>query len=166
MLSPSAQARIIRFARAVVLEKKTYDDDGVACNFYKISENFGLKLGRHNEGDDAREYMGNVYQKQLQASQLPGKLGPYCFGFGKYDYINYKGVRDWSWGYITEIVPIHYEVIGEIKYQEDMYNHPQIKHMIRVFGTKLNPSFHFEDCHNQNIGIRGKKMVCIDFGDD
>lgn len=154
MISPSAHGRLVVLAQKILDSKKEWDgDDGVSSKFFPISENWGVKFVKDGDEKIAR----GIYNRQLEAWKMG--LGPYCFGFSPF---NYAGDR--VWGYITEVVQIYARILEHMKYQEDMASDQQIKHMQRLFIQRLD--FKFADCHAYNVGVRGRKLLCIDFGKD
>ncbi len=107
-------------------------------------------------------YAKDIFERQKQAYNMG--LGPYCFGLQIFQCYNSLGQEVNRWGYITEIVVVHTDAVGETYMQEHMNEMPQIRHMRRLFDNRMG--FVFNDCHNHNVGCRGRKLLCIDFGDE
>ena len=160
MVTARQKRRLVVLAKKMIMKRgrNSYDGNGVASLFFKLTESFGLKLTRHNDKTGTL----SIFRRQRKAWRFG--LGPYCFGFQEYQMKDMCGDVDSYFGYITEIVAVHSEHIGRAMGRRIIAATMQGKKLLRMLETRIAFSFH--DCHGNNLGVKNGQWVCIDFGID
>lgn len=157
MLSNSSKHRLITLAKKAIANRHQYGiQKGVASKFIKFAESWGVKFSTYS-----RREMEDIFNRQVDAHRI-GK-GPMAFGFFE---------CEGFYCYVTEVVKIlgYYFNGGSVEY--DIPNQKLAarinmsrKHLCNVLLKKIG--FDFHDSHMYNMGfVRGKQLVCIDFGDE
>ena len=138
---------------------------GVECLFVKLNSKVGIKIyyslkeatrararqllaHKHSLGPEVLSEVHQCYMKNLIRT-----VDTYCGDFlTKYN--NFP--RDYGYFYKTEVVKVVYDRYLKIT-PSDLFNLQK-----QFIGIGLG----MKDLHHNNVGRKGRKLVCLDFGDE
>ena len=143
--------------------KNNDSSNGVSSQFFKLTPKIGLKLvycdyHETTKNADHKELRDIFYERQRTAAKHG--LGPAVYG--KIE-VEINGVT--RYGFLTEIVKIYKNTWNYDHKAAQEFKRFRTKHLEELRNNLLEKTgFEFIDAHVWNVGIKKKKLVCIDFG--
>lgn len=140
-----------------IIKEEKSSGHGVTSMFYKITPKIGLKViygDFHSDCGNLESHRDEIYERQKLAAKYG--LGPAVYGK-----IELEIDGEIRYGYLTEIVVIKR---GSYKKKTNFINYHEDHIALLRSELKEKTGFYFFDCHSSNVGIKKKKLVCIDFG--
>jgi hypothetical protein len=138
---------------------------GVECLFVKLNSKVGIKIyyslkgakqarekqllaHKHELGPEVLSEVHQCYMKNLTR-----EIDIYCGDFLT-KYSNFP--REYGYFYKTEVVKVNH----------GNYNHIKLSELSNLQQRLRNIGLGNSDLHHGNIGRKGRRLVCLDFGDE
>ncbi len=144
--------------------------NGCRATFVKLNDSVGIKL---YEDEEQRDY---CLERQSLAEEYD--LGPDTFGIMN---IPERAKVDCRFGYLTECVPVVWDILPrddagelywlipsnvEVEGWDGTYQSFETCKAVNELYQKLAEiGIHLCDVHDENVGIKNGRFVCIDFGE-